>query len=113
MTLSNAHPLIKRIRREGEFKWYRSKGARPLDFPPARAKVDIRNPFEEADVVVHEALQNNLVQVWCWTDGDWMPIKPGYKRQIYGKTYVFEFARSSYAPCWISPLTVTRRSLAH
>ncbi len=50
-----AHPRQKRVRLEGEFKWYRSEGDKPIKCPPARDEIDLKNPFQEADVVVHEA----------------------------------------------------------
>ena len=56
-----SHPRRRRIRMEGEFKWYRSQGDRPIDSPPPRSTIDVRNPFREADVVVHEALPSNTV----------------------------------------------------
>lgn len=97
----------------GTFLWYRSEGNEPIDSPPARSQIDVRHPFREADVVVHEALQSNVVQVWCWTDGNWLAIEPDYEREIYGKTYAFQFAKDTYKPCWLIPSTVTRRNWAN
>lgn len=107
-----AHPRLKRIREKGDFNWYRLEGNEPINSPPTRSRIDIRNPFRDADVVVYEALPKNVVQVWCWDDGSWIPIKPGYKRQIFGKTYNFGFAKHSYTPCWLTRETVKRRTLA-
>lgn len=105
-----ACPREKKIRMEGIFRWYRSEGNKPIDSPPPRSRNNTRSAFKEADVVVHEVLQSDAVQVWCWTNDSWMAITPGHEREIYGKTYVFTFAKKSYKPCWVTPSTLTRRS---
>lgn len=105
-----ARPRERRIYMEGIFRWYRSEGNKPIDSPPSRSQNNTRNTFQEADVVVHEVLQSDAVQVWCWTNDNWMAITPGHEREIYGKTYVFAFAKNSYKPCWVTSSTLTRRN---
>ncbi|KJA22990.1 hypothetical protein HYPSUDRAFT_54629 [Hypholoma sublateritium FD-334 SS-4] len=104
-----AHPRTSKIYMEGEFTWYRSEGNKPIDSPPALSHNDRENSFQEADVVVHE-VSRGVVQVWCRANDSWMAIKPGYEREIYGKTYIFAFKKHSYKPCWLTPATLARRS---